>query len=105
MRFFMLSRFDFPFALQGPRFDSVVFDLQAINPMMEKLLEGDGPGRESCDCVIAVYRDDAEGNPTAGEVPYQAVSEADVVRAVRPRGPLDIIGDSGRYRVYHVPSG
>ncbi|HVO27096.1 MAG TPA: hypothetical protein VMW56_26090 [Candidatus Margulisiibacteriota bacterium] len=96
-RFFTVSRFDFPIDLQDPGFTNVVFDVQNDVTRVTPLLRSDGPGREPCDFIVAVHTTTVDKDTT-----YPAVSDADIVRLLLPRGTLQPIGDSGRYRVYHV---
>jgi hypothetical protein len=100
LRFFTASRFDFPADLQDPAFSNVVFDVQNETTRIQLLLERGGPGTTPCDFVIAVHTaaDDAGTH-------YPAVSENAVRELLGLRGELRAIGDSGRYRVYHVPAG
>jgi len=100
LRFFTASRFDFPADLQDPAFSNVVFDVQNEKTRIQPLLERDGPGSAPCDFVIAVHTaaDDAGTH-------YPAVSADALRELLQLRGELRAIGDSGRYRIYHVQPG
>jgi hypothetical protein len=96
-RFFTLSRFDFPVALQDPDFRNLVFNVENAGTRRADLLAADGPGHGSCDYVVAVH--------TAGKLrgtEYTAIEQDEAERLLGVPGKLEAVGDSGLYRVYHV---
>jgi hypothetical protein len=88
-RVFVAARFDMPLALQGPAFDTLVYD--ARDPeLVEARLSGGGPGAGPADYVVASIAEleTERGTP--------------IVRRLGARARLVPLGDAGPFRVWHI---
>jgi hypothetical protein len=96
-RFFMMSPFFYPLELQDASYNNLVFLLPSDATRWAQKWPGNQPGGSGCDYVVAVHTEVT----TYGDH-YPAVSTEEIRRWLPAGAQIEEIGDSGRYRVYHV---
>jgi len=96
-RFFAMSLFLYPLAVQDPRYSNFVYLLPTDAAWWAQRLPSNRPGAGPCDYIIAAYKDVTEFRQH-----YTPVDPAAIKPWIPSEMKLEDIGDSGRYRVYHV---
>lgn len=96
-RFFIMGLFFYPLELQDPAYHNLVFYLPSKATGWAQMLPSNQLGWSACDYIVAVDREE-----TVFEDHYIPVSREEISHWLPAATRLEDIGDSGRYRVYHV---